>query len=339
MSESKRSGKKKNAKALRTKRKTTNTQVVQRRRTLRPPRPIVTRPARSRRVPQQGRVTSTPATVGMVLPRARFSMTGKAQRLADYDADASLRLCGTDLYSDPIVAGSSDSKAGFGSTATYYAFLTPSTISSRITNVEGIFQYYAIRRLRVHYIPTVGTSTAVSLALAVVQDFEMEVAFSTPTQQQILEFNPSVLTPSWQVASVEYKHTGTKLWECYSGLDTSLPDKYQALLACTLLGAEASTTYGQLWLEYEIDFYQPSPKLPAVNRRITMDMEEKKRQSLGRPSVPDNHRAYEDRDEPEVVSPPRFRPLPSSLEPSFLRPDPPTPAKKGSSKGTPSSKE
>jgi hypothetical protein len=278
-------------------------------------------------------VSSAPSVVGAILPRSTFNFNGRAQKLADYDSDSSIRLSGTDLFSYPIQAGSSDAKAGFGGTASYWIVLSPTTISSRVQAIEKMFQWWIIRSLRVHYVPTIGTGTAVSLAMGFTTDAELSASFTTPTQQQVLELNPAVLTPVWALSTMEIKATGTKLFESYASGSEASDVHYQGLLVATLLGGTASVTYGQLWLEYVIDFYQPCPLLGSVDllHRSRMlatppeSREEKKTRRLPQP---------EDEDFVEA-SPPVYRGLPSSApggsryvattEPDLLPPPTSTP--------------
>lgn len=137
----------------------------------------------------------------------------------------------------------------------------------RLGNIEKIFQFYALREVRFTYIPAVGATTNVQAAFGVAQDVELSVgAFPTPTQSQLLELDYSILTPAWQVATFTYFHRGAKLWECFgSGAAEEAGTKLQAAIGATLLGATASTTYGQFYVEYVCDFYEPSPILSAAN--------------------------------------------------------------------------
>jgi hypothetical protein len=134
-----------------------------------------------------------------------------------------------------------------------------------LSNVEKIFQFSAIREARVTYVPAVGATTAVQVALGIAQDAEMENAIPTPTQAQTLELNTSILTPAWQVATMTYTHRGTKLWECYNASAEELDTGTQAVICAVLLGASTSVTYGQLYVEYVVDFYEPTPILPSDN--------------------------------------------------------------------------
>jgi hypothetical protein len=209
---------------------------------------------------------TAPASEGFVIPRAHFGFSGQPQKMADYDSDRAVRITGCGLYNQAVIAGSSTPAAGFGSTAQYWRPITPAFVDPRLSNIEKVFQFYAFREVRVTYVPAVGATTVGQLALGIAQDSELSVgAFPTPTQTQVLELNTSILTPMWQVATMTYTHTGVKLWECYASAGEEADTGFQGEMAAVLLGGIASTTYGQLYVEYIVDFYEPCPVLPADN--------------------------------------------------------------------------
>jgi len=206
---------------------------------------------------------SAPSSVGVVTSNNYFRMDGQAQKLTEFSGMGDCcRVVGCDLFSTQIQAGSTTATAGFGGTANYTIALAPHEISARLTNLEELFQFYAIRKLGVQYIPNVGTATAVSVALGLAQDIDTEAATIT-TQQQVLEFTPSVLTPAWQSSQITYTHTGVKVWETSTENSAVVYNAYQGAMWCVLLGSTASTVYGQLRFEYVIDFYKPSPILAS----------------------------------------------------------------------------
>jgi hypothetical protein len=212
--------------------------------------------------------TFAPAAFGSIVPRSTFNFNGPAQHLSEYDSRGSLRVTGTDLFSIPIAAPA----GGFGAfnaslIGPYWAPLSPATISPRLQAVEEMFQYYAIRRLRVTYIPSTSSATADSLALGYAVDYRISTAIATPTTQQVIELSPAVLTTVWQPAAMEIKHTGTKSWECYLSSE-SVDQRFQGILAARLAQGNvtgAVITYGYLFLEYDIDFYQPVALLSSVD--------------------------------------------------------------------------
>jgi len=202
---------------------------------------------------------SAPSSVGVVVSNSYFRMDGKAQSNTEFSGMGdSCRVVGCDLYGTSVASGAS-SNGGFGSGAV--ANLSPSAISPRLTNLEELFQYYAIRELQIQYIPAVGSTTAVAVALGVSQDAldATGAVVSYTTQQKVLELTPSVLTPAWQSAMMTYRHNGVKVWRTSSTSAGSSDDYLQAALIAVLLGNAASTTYGQLRMQYVIDFYKPTP--------------------------------------------------------------------------------
>jgi len=218
---------------------------------------------------RQGRVltgsfVTAPAAEGFVIPRSHFGFQGRPQVAADYDSDRGVRVSGCGLFTSPVVAGSVTPAAGFGASATYWANVTPSLLDPRLSNIEKIFQFYGIREVRWTYVPAVGATTNVQAAFGIAQDENLPGVITTPTQTQLLELNTSILVPAWQVATMTYTHRGTKLWECATSSDAGL-NKIQATIGATLLGATASITYGQFYVEYVVDFYEPCPVLATDN--------------------------------------------------------------------------
>lgn len=211
------------------------------------------------------KTSALPAIMGLTAPRSLFGFGGAAQAIADYDPDASLRVRGRDLFYLPIKSGSSTPAAGFGGTATYYALVTPREISNRLENIEEIFQYYAIRKMRVYYAPATGSTSTVQIALGYLANYGITYDITAPTQSQVLEMSPAALFPAWQPAMIEVLHRGTKLFSCDDNAAYISNDAYQGVLACTILNGSASVTYGQLWIEFVTDFYQPCPILGDVS--------------------------------------------------------------------------
>jgi len=206
-------------------------------------------------------IGSVPTSIGMSLPKSFFGFIGRAQALADMDSTQSLRVTGRDLFYLPIKSGSSTAAAGFGGTGTYYANIAPLEISSRLGNLEEIFLYYAIRHLRIFYAPATASTSTTQIALGYAPDQPNTETITAPTMTQIMEFASSALFSAWMPCMFEMKHEGTRLYSCSSAGGEPLNFDYQGCLGCTLLNGVSSTTYGQLWVEYVIDFYQPTPVL------------------------------------------------------------------------------
>jgi len=213
--------------------------------------------------PQNG-IQTIGAAIGHIAPRAWIKRGGVAQQLTDQDPEGSERISGCDLFTQPVQSGSTTAAAGFGGTGTYWQSLTPGNISSRLAAIEEMFQWYIIREIKIMYSPATGSNTVGSVAIGVSTDSQARSAFTTPTQQQIMELQPALLTPVWGMASMTLKARGTKLFESYASGE-ALDEKVQASIAAVILGGTASTVYGQLWLEYTIDFYQQIPLLSSVD--------------------------------------------------------------------------
>jgi len=130
-----------------------------------------------------------------------------------------------------------------------------------------MYQWWAIRDLKVHYTPVIGTGTAGSIAIGISTDHDTSVAFSAPTQQEIMELQPALLCPVWGMASMELKFRGTKLYESYASAEGG-DTRFQAAIGASfdVNGTIAAPVpRGQLWLSYTIDFYQQSPLLSSVD--------------------------------------------------------------------------
>jgi hypothetical protein len=204
--------------------------------------------------------------MGVVIGRSSFGFAGPAQRLADQDSAGSLRIRGKDLFSIAFQASSGAYSIMPDSTiGPYWAAISPSTISPRLAAIESMFQWYVIRRLKIMYVPTTGSTTVGSVGIGISTDWDTQDALPTPTQTQILELQPAILTPVWTIASVEMKNTGTKLYECYLSSESG-QNRFQAILGAALNTGALSGAIGQLFMEYEVDFYQPTPIVSAIDR-------------------------------------------------------------------------
>lgn len=206
-------------------------------------------------------VVAAPAIEGYVMPTSTFSMSGNAQVLSDYDPGHSVRVSGNGLFT--VAVATVITQAGILAGA-LYAFLTPSVMDARLSKIESVFQFYAIRYAKITFITTLPTSTTVkSLAFGIASDAGL-TGFTTPAQ--VLELTPSMLTPSWQCASMVYTHKGTKVWECFASSAPAL-DTIQCLIygSNDTVVAAGTAAIGNLYIEYVVDFYEPGPVLSSVN--------------------------------------------------------------------------
>jgi hypothetical protein len=228
------------------------------------PKKMMARPSRL----QKDSLRSLPATVGVTMSRSTFGFAGPAQQLSDHDPGNSLRVAGRDLFYAPITGGAGTQ--GFDDV--YYTAIAPTEMAARLSNIETIFQYYAIRQLRIMYAPATGSTSTVQIALGYVSNYNVTSNITAPTQTQVLEFEAAALFPAWQPASIDVLHRGTKVWYTSSTAPAALPysEFFQGALACVLLNGVDETVYGQLWLDYVVDFYAPCPILTAPTRSLSV---------------------------------------------------------------------
>jgi hypothetical protein len=230
------------------------------------------------------RVTGVPAAFGFVAPRSYFRTSSTAQQLTAQDPKGSVRVHGCALYGSGVntytTAGAANTEhGGFGTSALPdrgYAVIAPTEIDPRLAAVSQTYQYYAFRRIVVRYIPFVGTGTAGGLYMAIAKDTEQAEAnfaiigastgSSDGVPQDVLEYDPSLMTAVWQAAMLDFQHKGTELWETYPNGEEPIDKRLQASLVAIVEGVVTNATpliFGHLWLEYEVDFYVPGPPLGA----------------------------------------------------------------------------
>jgi hypothetical protein len=199
-----------------------------------------------------------PVNVSVNRRSSGFKVVGGAQQMTDISGMGdNCRVIGSDLFSTAVSADGSTTAGLSG--GLYQIQLTPSAISTRLTNFEELYQFYAIRELRLCYTNDVGSSTAGSVALGLYQNANGIYGFSTLTQQQVLEMDPSLKTAVWEPDTLAYRHTGTKLWQT-TKVDAATAGYYAQVSLCAALnGVLSASTLGSLWLEYVIDFYKPTP--------------------------------------------------------------------------------
>jgi hypothetical protein len=65
---------------------------------------------------------------------------------------------------------------------------------------------------------------------------------------------------------MEVNARGTKLFESFASTAETIDGRYQGALISSLIGGVEGTVYGQLWLEYVIDFYQPAMVITGLDR-------------------------------------------------------------------------
>jgi hypothetical protein len=230
------------------------------------------------------KMSGVPAAFGMIAPRAYFGMRGVAQRLADQDSLNSVRAEGCALMSLGITtnpSAASNVTGGLNSPLIQnngFLNITPSSVDPRLNALAQTYQFYAFRRLVLKYIPFTGTTTTGGLYMAIGKDADQVVenfsvvtpgvtGFSGGTPQNVMEYDPSLMTAIWQPAALTFRHSGTELWQTFPNGEEPTNERIQASVVAIVEGTpdtvNSPKTYGHLWLEYEIDFYVPGPPLSA----------------------------------------------------------------------------
>jgi len=210
----------------------------------------------------QPMIVSQPTSVGTVIPKSTFAMCGQPNVSADQDRNRGLKVRGTGLFSAAVATGAGSAVSGWAG-GTAWEALTPSKLEPRLVNFETIFNWYCIRSCRFTYIPACSSSTSGALAIGVTTDYQESVEFANPTTMQVLELDSAVMTPVWQPASVLLVNRGSKLYETYASAE-SADTRCQGAIAASLSNANVSTTYGYVYVEYEVDFYEPTPVQTSV---------------------------------------------------------------------------
>jgi len=223
------------------------------------------------------------ATMGAIGRGNAIAITGPAMKHADYTNGIRLRgnsryagfaslqgkiKTGTN-YSDPTIVG------GASTTTSYcYGNLNPKVLSLKADLFSKCFEYYAIRRIRATYVPIVPTSTAGSVNFSCCYEPDDAATYATTLlSTQCLEYSGCATTPVYQAISWDLLvHNGSRCWNSDS-TETDTNDIVQATILCTVDGGAASTVYGYLDLEWEIDFYEI--RTPSANEEKKAPKEDK----------------------------------------------------------------
>jgi hypothetical protein len=209
-----------------------------------------------------GKVISAPASIGFtsINNGMDFKISGNPAP-SDYSVDRGIRIAGSCLFAPQVATGGTLPGALNGGFTTLN--LTPKLIDSRLASFEQCFEYYAIRMLRFTYVTQVPSSTQGALFAAINSDYSSNAA-NTLNPSVIMQFNPSMMVPIWGTNSMVYKHTGSKVWECYASTESN-DSRIQVAIHAILAGGTISTQYGYFTVDFVVDLYEPTPVLPSIN--------------------------------------------------------------------------
>jgi hypothetical protein len=178
----------------------------------------------------------------------------------------SVRVVGDDLISNAIASDGSHNY-GFGATGSFLN-IAPGDISTRLQNYEEMYQYYAIRELTLLYTNDVGSTTAGSVAIGILQSTSDNTSETINTQQLCLELKPAFKTAVWETERLTYRFNGKRLYNTDTSISVS-DFKYQIQIYAILNSASLSAaTFGTLRVSYVIDFYKQTPITANPSLRI-----------------------------------------------------------------------
>jgi hypothetical protein len=170
----------------------------------------------------------------------------------------------TDTSNNPSLAGSSGTKfgtssavtinvdaAGGGSTSADFKLFPP-----QVYALSSVFLRWRLRKLVLSYVPACPTSTAGLLVMATVSEV---TSVSAPSNLSLSYVENAVSGPVWTGVSFDAMKNGLRTeWlfcdTALSGAQSSLRQETAGAFSLGLFNQAASTQYGQLWADYELEF-------------------------------------------------------------------------------------
>jgi hypothetical protein len=217
----------------------------------------------------------------------------------DFDqSQIGVRVVGSDAmygYYGPVYLSSTQGAPAWGLCAnlgvlnnggTAWSLLTPANISSRLSQWEEMYYYYAVRQLMIQFVPSVQAATTVlnggagsTSATIDSSAGSRQCAFAIVTQYDNLEQTvdngnlfgminqivPNTVFTAWEGGMLRYNFSGKKLWQCSTSGGTESSTTAQCgLVAATPNGIQNNLSssiyysFGTVRVSYVVDFYLPS---------------------------------------------------------------------------------
>lgn len=152
----------------------------------------------------------------------------------------------------------------------YVRRVTPAALGNRMAIQASLYRFYAIRHLRITYVPFLGTSTAGQVAISVIRDpYSLLNSASSGTSESLnlvdgqLVHRPSIMTPVWSPCSLEYRYSGPEVFSVWAfdpdpaAGRADIEEHVQLLIGGASSGISGGTQFGRIMVEYTIDFYEP----------------------------------------------------------------------------------
>lgn len=132
--------------------------------------------------------------------------------------------------------------------------LDPVNLGSRPQIAANIFSRYRFKRLQIKYVPQVGSSTAGAIALGIIDDTPTAATAELyATYAQTVAMRKSSESQIWQRTSFSWSPVDQDWLFTTTDLQASRFE-IQAALVVNGLGLSASTTYGTIIINYEIQY-------------------------------------------------------------------------------------
>jgi hypothetical protein len=216
------------------------------------------------------------------IPPAHIGFCGTADRLADRDPLGSLKLRGASLL-DNTVSFYSATGSNFGHGVNAASSVIPDcairfmdilALDPRVENTARCYSFFKFRSLKLHYIPLVGTNSSGTITTAFFDDVSAAASYFTSpvtvtnnvAQAAALTSQWSNTSPVWGSHTTVFLDRGAKLYPC-NAQSNEYMEIYQVSMAILSSGFQPisgtdpsnSTLYniGQIFIEYEVDFYDP----------------------------------------------------------------------------------
>lgn len=226
--------------------------------------------------------SSAPTTMGVANMTYRFMPSGLPNKESTHDYRFGVKVKGAELLGFDVVTFSSGTgifASGSSLNVKQGTLGSLFATGSRVLQFATIYGYQAIRRLKLHYVPLVGTTTAGLFALGIVEDPMAAAALNTAglTVGIVSQGESSTVNNAWlPKVALDYTYAGVKDYPTTSDtLDTF--EQIQFTLTGAQAGMAVSTTFGFLFGEYEIDFYSPQSVVAtvAVEKRLPLRQSER----------------------------------------------------------------
>lgn len=217
--------------------------------------------------------SSTAASYDITLKNPmRFDIVGKGLYHSEYGN--AVRCVGmqqwlgvaTNSISAGLLLGTSSGYVGSVNSGNS-ALLNPGALNDRVGWLASLYTRYAFRKVKVHYITRVGSTQIGSFSLAYSNDSGTYNASQGITENfgNIQSYDQCIVVP-FRVAHacLEFAYGGTRTWYTTYDAGSSITEAFRQCIQGIFygfpdFGAMGAMVMGEMYIEYEIDFYTPSP--------------------------------------------------------------------------------